>query len=288
MHRHRACLRVVRVCAAAAAAFSPIIIGCASGPRIEPTLVPAPLVNALISNAFVRPMRVAPDYSVGALPRGYPPTLIVDARAHVVGGMSTNDQIIAVFADSSRRLAPLFDDVFERNGFTRPPAPRNSGFTGRLEPYEFFCSDSASVAAEQLTGANRDLVRVTYRPFRGPDRCPITPPSPIPEQLEIPSLTAPAGVRVIGGGGGGGTSEVNSRAQVTGSNLVPSTILAHYARQLTAAGWRGKSPAVGDRVAAQYFEATTLKGSVWDGVLMAVGAGDTLDLSLNMERRPHR
>lgn len=282
-------LRRARV-GVSAGAFISLGAGCASGPQVQPSLVPAPLVNAVFDDRLVS-TSAAPVYSVGAVPTSYPARLVPGAPARVIGGMTTRDQVIVVFADSSRRLAADVDDLLRRSGFTRPAPPRTSGFSSAYAPTNnILCSDSASASVEQLTGANRNLARVTYRPFRAGYSCPVAPPAFVssPEQLVIPALTPPPGVRVGSSGGGSGGDNVHESADVTGSDLVPSTILAHYAAQLTAAGWRGKPPAMGDGIAAQYFEATTPGGSVWSGVLMAVGGGKTLSLSLNMKLKSYR
>ncbi|HXT16516.1 MAG TPA: hypothetical protein VN706_12840 [Gemmatimonadaceae bacterium] len=259
---------------------------CAAHRQVEPTLIPAPLVTALVSDRAVV-ARTAPVYSVGTLPPGYPSTLVPGAPARIVGGMSNTDQLTVVFADTTRRLAPILDELFQHAGFTRPPSPPRSGFSnGGPDRFNFFCSDSAYVSAEQLAGANRNLVRVTYRPYRGNMRCPVSAaPQRQPEELTIPALTAPPGVHVGRSGGGSGSADVHSNAEVTGSGLVPSAILAHYAAQLTAAGWHAAPAAISDRLAAQFFEATTPSGSTWEGVLMAVGGGNALTLSLNMNPR---
>jgi hypothetical protein len=59
-------------------------------------------------------------------------------------------------------------------------------------------------------------------------------------------------------------------------------ILAHYAAQLVGAGWAAAAPAISERVAAQFFEAKTASGDRWEGVLMAVGGGSAMTLSLTM------
>jgi hypothetical protein len=86
-------------------------------------------------------------------------------------------------------------------------------------------------------------------------------------------------------GGGYGGDGVNSRAEVTGTNLVAGTILAHYASQLVAAGWKADPPAVSERVAAQFFEARSSAGQTWEGTMIVTGSASTLSLTLNMHLR---
>ena len=266
-----------------------LLAACASRPEVQPALVPAPLVNAVFNDRL--PSASPPVYSVGVVPAGYPSKLVPGAPARVVGGMATSVEVIAVFADSTRRLGADVEELLQRAGYARPVAPPEAGFTSGYSPtYNVYCSDSASVFPEHLSGANRNLLRVTFRPFRRGNGCPVARPALVatPEQLKIPALMPPPGVHVSSAGGGGGGGGVNSRAEVTGSDLVASAILAHYSAQLTGAGWRARTPAIGDQVAAQYFEATTPGGSQWSGVLMAVGGGKTLSLSLNMNLKANR
>jgi len=120
-------------------------------------------------------------------------------------------------------------------------------------------------------------VRVTYRPYRGNMRCPVSAaPQRQPEELTIPALTAPPGVHVGRSGGGSGSADVHSNAEVTGSGLVPSAILAHYAAQLTAAGWHAAPAAISDRLAAQFFEATTHRFQNLRKLLLRVSSSNVL------------
>jgi len=70
-----------------------------------------------------------------------------------------------------------------------------------------------------------------------------------------------------------------------GTALVPSAILAHYAAQLIAAGWTAASPAISERVAAQFFEAKDGSGGVWEGLLTAIDNGTMKSASLAMHVR---
>lgn len=264
-----------------------IVAGCASNRPAPQASLPASLVTALVDDRG-SPTRASPEYSVGTLPPGYPATLVPSGPVRIVGGMTSGDQIVAVFADSTRRLAAVLEQLFEHSGFTRPAATPGSGFSSGSGPYSFFCKDSAMVSAEPLTGSNRNLARVNYRRYRGRSACPTVGPQPSEHQLALPRLMPPAGVSVGRSHGGSGGSEVNSSAEMTGTALVPSAILAHYAAQLVAAGWTGAAPAVSDRVAAQFFETKDASRAPWEGVLMAVGSGTatTVSLTMNMREKP--
>lgn len=215
------------------------------------------------------------------------PLLIPSGPVRIVGGMTSGDRIVAVFADSTRRLATVFEPLFEQAGFTRPPPTPGSGFSGGSGPYSYFCGDSGTVSATPLTGANRTFVRVSFQRMHG-ERAGFCRPferTVTQHQLDLPELRPPAGVRVTGSQGGSGDNGVTSSADITGAALVPSAILAHYASQLLAAGWTGATPAISERVAAQFFEAKDASGATWQGVITAAGSRTALTVSLTMHPR---
>lgn len=257
---------------------------CPANGQAAPASLPTPLVTALIDDggSAAGPYH---EYSVETLPTGYPAALVPSGPVRIVGGMTTGDQIIAVFADSTRRLAAVFEQLFEQAGFTRPAPSPGSGFSSASGPYSFYCRDSAMVVAQPLTGPERDFVRVTYRRPRGYSACGTLDRAQSRDELQLPELMPPTGAHVRRSGGGAGGGEVHSSAEMTGMGLVPSTVLAHYARQLVAAGWTAAAPAVSERLAAQFFEAKDASGAPWEGVLMTVGSGTAMQVSLTMNPR---
>lgn len=254
---------------------------------LAPAAIPAPLVSSLIRDPG-DPGRIPREITVGAVPPGYPATLVPAGPVEIVGGMSRGNEVTAVFADSTRRLAAVLEEQFERVGFTRPAPPAASGFSPAWSSMSYFCNQDATVSVTQLTGAQRHHARVTYRRVGTGFRCGNAPRNEAAESLALPALTAPPGVRVSGSGGGSGGGRAESRAEVTGTGLVPADILAHYAAQLVAAGWTASEPAVSPRAAAQYFEAPGPAGHVWDGVLVAAGSDTALALTLTMRSREGR
>jgi hypothetical protein len=263
-----------------------LIVAAACARQQSAPAIPVPLAAALIDN-YGSATPTTPEFAVGKLPPGYPPTLVPSGPVRIVGGMRTDQQVVAVFADSTRRLAAVFEQLFEESGFKRPAPSPGSGFSSGSGPYSFYCRDSATVMAAPLTGADRNTVRVTYRQPRGYSACPMRDRAlPSEEQLPIPELRPPPGVHARRSGGGGGGGESHTSAEITGAGLVPSTIVAHYAAQLVAAGWTTPGPANSERLAAQFFETKDASGAPWDGVLMAFGTSTAMDLSLTMHRRP--
>jgi len=264
-----------------------IVAGCARKQLAGLTSIPVPLVSALIDDRGFQ-TSASPKYSVAQLPPGYPVTLVPTGPVRIVGGMIRGDEVVAVFADSTRRLAAVMEQVFQQHGYVRPEPTPGSGFSPGSGPYSYFCGDSGMVSVQPLAGSNRAFARVTYRPMRGYGSCRMYQPTRPPDQLMLPELKPPAGVHVSGSGGGSGSDGVNSRAEMTGADLSASMIVAHYAAQLVAAGWTAETPAVSQRVAAQYFEAKDASGGSWEGVLMATGSKTALTISLNMHHRVSR
>lgn len=264
-----------------------IAAGCAHKPQVSPTSIPVPLVSALIDDRFFPTRAVSPKYSVGQLPLGYPRVLAPTGPVTIVGGMTTGDETIAVFADSTRRLAVVMEQLFEQHGYRRPQPTPGSGFSSASGPFSYFCGDSGTVSVEPLAGANRASVRVTYR-RQGSGYCRSNEPTREPDQLALPELKPPAGVHVSRSGGGRGSDGVRSTAEMTGSDLSAPTIVAHYSAQLVGAGWTAETPAVSQRVAAQYFIAKDASGGSWEGVLMASGSRTALTLSLTMHPKASR
>lgn len=261
------------------------VAGCAANRQVSSVSIPAPLVTALMANGGGVPTGTAPNYSVAELPSGYPRNLVPVGPVRIVGGMTTGDETVAVFSDSTRRLAAVFEQLFEQRGFTRPAPTVGSGFIPGSGPGYFFCNDSATVSVAPLLGENSASARVTYRRVRGRAPCEMHEPLRSADGLRLPELKPPAGAHVGSSHGSGGSSEASSNAQITGTSLVPAAIVAHYAEQLVAAGWTASPPAVSERVAAQYFEAKDAAGAPWEGVLMASGEKTAVSVSLAMHPR---
>lgn len=276
--------RMIRVAYAVPAAVLALATGCmANRPMMKAQAIPAPLVTALINDrgAVVRP---SPAYVVGELPKRYPASLVPSGPVTIVGGMTNGDEIVAVFADSTRRLSAVLEDLFRAAGFVRPAPAPGTGFFPSSGPNRYFCRDSVNVSAEPLTGAERNFVRVNYEVQRGRRTCGF-PSAPLPRtELRVPALTPPPGVRV-GSSHAGGSPGVSSSTELFGAALEPSAIMAHYAAQLTSAGWVASAPAIGERVAVQFFRAKDDSGSDWEGTMTVVGSATGVTASLSMHVR---
>ena len=268
-------------------ALAALVAGCAANRQAAPPAIPEPLASALITNPFSS-SRGEANFAVGKLPAAYPVRLVPSGPVTIVGGMTTRDETVAVFADSTRRLAAVFQQLFEQAGYARPPQSPSRGFSSPVGPSISYCGDSGTVSVEPLTGSNRTFARVQFRPSHTGNPCRAMERVIQPNELTLPPLAPPPGAHVGRWGGNGGTSVVSSNAEITGADLVPSAIVAHYAAQLVAAGWTAETPAISDHVAAQWFAAKDSSGAPWDGVLVASGSRSKLNLALTMNPRGGR
>jgi hypothetical protein len=202
--------------------------------------------------------------------------------------MTSGSTLIAVFADTAQRLLANYVAAIEGAGFHKPAPPTTSGFESALYGQNFFCRDSATVYVTAVPGPLRSAVHVTYRP-QGTMTCDAQPaPSPDLETLVLPSLAPPPSARSDGGGSNADSRRVSANTRLVASTLAPAGAVAHYAAQLSAAGWTTSPAADNPRVAVQPFRARDKSGKSWNGALVVVRNGAALDVSLTMQREDDR
>jgi hypothetical protein len=243
--------------------------------------IPAPLVSALLAGNRGA-ARATPTFYVSELPTGFPTALIPAGPVRIVGGMRSDGELVVVLADSTRRLAAVFEQTIQEAGFKHPPTDPGAGFSGGGGPYRYFCRDSTTVSVEPLAGAERDFIRVAYRVGRTATSCVPMPPRESHGVLKLPPMTAPAGMQAMSSGGGSGTSEVTSSAELSGGGLNAAVIVAHYAAQLRTSGFTVGTPADGSQVSSRYLEATDAQGGRWRGAMIAFESGTSVSISLMM------
>jgi hypothetical protein len=195
--------------------------------------------------------------------------------------MHDGREMLVVFEDSTRRVAADLVDALERAGYERPaPQPGRGFMTGT--PASGFCGDSGIVNVESLGGAQRYMARVSYRRLTPPSRCGGGVENAPVKQLNIPALTAPSGTSLRTAGSGSGSNEVHSTGVLTGASVTPAAAVAHFASQLTAAGWVGAPPALSEKVVAQYFEARDERGALWSGTITATRYSNGMSVAIGM------
>jgi hypothetical protein len=250
--------------------------------------IPARLVTALLSGAT--PSGGAPiTYAVGKYPEGWPAEL-VPSGASPVGGMTKDGTLVAVFADTTAHSLATFYSLVQRAGYARPVMPHSHGFISSGGPYSYFCRDSATVSAASAPApAGVSYLRVTYV-TNNRVGCTIHQFAPLgsPDALELPELASPPGMRGVGARSGGSANQVTNSTLLNGGSLSAAEVLAHYERQLVAAGWTSAPATSTADAAAQLFRAHDKMGHGWHGVLTVFATKAGRDVSLAMQREDDR
>lgn len=260
--------------------------------------LPAPLVGALMAGARGEPPSEA-AYYVGALPPGWPTALTAAGSATVVGGMSASGQLVAIFADTTRRFLAGYIAQLESAGWKEPEPPDFGGFRQASPASRGFqssgyqggqlCRDSAGVAARAVPGAERGaFVHVMYRRIEAGCQRTVFPPINS-GMLELPALRAPQSARgATGGGSSGSSASITAATRFTDTTLTASQVVAHYSAQLVAAGWTASDSASHERIASQAFDARDKDGHPWSGSITVIATDGLRDVSLMMIRKDAR
>ena len=184
-----------------------------------------------------RGYQTSPDVLVGKAPQGYPTQLIPGSPTRVVGGVVDGDQIQVVFEDSSRRVAAILEELFERAGYERPTPAQGLRFMTGMSSGGF-CGDSGIANVQALGGAQRYMARAGF--VRAAGRLGCTNRVPMETRptvrLVIPELKAPPGSRMGRSSGGSGGAEVSSSGELSDTTMAPEVVLTHCATQRKTQG----------------------------------------------------
>ena len=109
------------------------------------------------------------------------------------------------------------------------------------------------------------------------------------KSVPIHTLRAPEGSMTLGGSSGmsvGGSGNVTNSTQLS-TKLKPAEVVAHYDKQMIAAGWTSLSDGAADNVAVHNYRKKDEKERVWTAVLFSVLGPDekAQDVSLRLSRR---
>lgn len=208
--------------------------------------VPRELALALISG--FRGGRAEPDIVVGRAPATFPAN-VLPANANVLGGIDYSRATAVVLtapesADSTR--ASLVRHL-ERLGWRVADRERGQGgfVASAQEMPRTFCRDDKGlsvVVRDRPRGGSLAMLSSWSGPCDEDDRRRegLAPP-------HLPTLEAPAGARSLGQGMGGGREGREAFTRLE-SSMPSAQIAAHYARQLTRAGWTVTGPAIAEGV----------------------------------------
>ncbi len=190
------------------------------------------------------------DLRVGAAPADFPEDLLPNgALVRVSAGIDGLSAVVAVVARFSSAERMAFEERLAGAGWVNPFQP--AGFAPRtIGPSLSVCRGDRFATINFLTrseGGSYVRASVATEPGRA---CLAQAPSPVTTPLPLPSMPVPPGARSGRASMGGTPDAMYSSVRLSAPQSVEA-IGAHYAAQLTAAGW-------------------TLEGMTADGAAMSV------------------
>jgi hypothetical protein len=260
-----------------------------------PELIPRELVVALLSYS---PGMAPSDIRVGKAPDDIPPEL-VPPGLQVLGSMTQFENSVIVFAapQPPDSAIALIEAGLLGSGWTKPPLPQSrprSGFvpandlSGGFERPDFVCHGDAFA---QLTGSYRrsggSIVKISYNRGARYSACKV--PTDVAgyrnpmDDVPIPTLRAPEGSITTNGGTGmsGGMNSWTISTQLS-TKLKSSDVVAHYDKQMIAAGWTSLTVGAADNVAVHNYRKKDEKGRTWTATLLAVAVPESTDQDVSL------
>jgi hypothetical protein len=300
--------QTIRRSLAATLFATPVLAGAQSGSKPADLQEPIPreLAIALLSYS---PGMAPNDIRVGKAPDDIPPEL-VPPGFQVLGSMTQFENSVIVFAapQPPDSAIAVFQTGLLGMGWTRPAIPQNRArngfvpaqdFGGNYDRPDIVCHGDAFAS---FTSAYRrsggSIVKVSYNRGARFSACKAPPDanqyrSPF-DDAPMPLLRAPEGSMITSGSSsvGGGSSMSGGAGQVTigtrlSTRLKAGEVVAHYDKQMIAAGWASLSDGAADNVAVHNYRKKDEKDRVWTATLlsMVVPDGTDQDVSLRLTRR---
>ena len=214
--------------------------------------IPRELALALIGGFGGQ--RTPPTIIVGRAPASIPAASLPPG-VNVLGGTEHRRGSTAVFTtpespDSARNTLVRH---LERSGWRVADREWGQGFVpSPTEVPSLYCRNDEGMnvlVRERAQGGTLALLSIWNGPVQGPCDERERNRSGRVERPDLPTLEAPPGARMLGSGMGGGREGREAHARLE-STMSTADIAAHYARQLTRAGWTVTGPAVAEGVAA--------------------------------------
>ena len=239
----------------------------------------------------------SPKIAVGVAPEGIPASLSSAARATVLGGMTESRGVIVVLKSTlpPNQVLAAFDKQLTGAGWAPPPPPESErgGFVS--SPYtgswgNFYCGDSGTaVVSYSPAPQGGTYLKVRYGREKQSSFCaPQRMASFQGPSLTFPALLPPPGMSQSGGRGGSGSDRTEISARLTGP-LGPAELVAHYLKQLEAAGWTMGPLVTSGEVSLASARATDPERTQWNGALVAqrISAYE-LEVTIEMSRPSER
>ena len=281
---------------------TPAVAGAQAGPRPAEAqeMIPRELAIALLSNS---PGMTANDLRVGKAPDDVPPEL-VPPGLQVLGSMTQFENSIIVFAapQPPDSAIALIEAALLGSGWTRPPAQQVRPRNGFVAANDFFSSydrpqmvchgDAFATFTSAYRRSGGSILKVSYNRGARFSACkaqpdPSTYRSPF-DDAPMPTLRAPEGSMTspTNNGMSGSSNGVTVSTQLS-TKLKPAEVVAHYDKQMIAAGWTSLSDGAADNVAVHNYRKKDEKDRAWTATLlsMVVPEGTEQAVSLRLSRR---
>jgi hypothetical protein len=294
--------RTIRRSLATMLLATPVMAGAQAGPKATDSqeMIPRELAIALLSNS---PGTAANDLRVGKAPDDIPPELVVPGF-QILGSMTQFENSVIVLAapQPPDSAIALVENALLGSGWTRPPAQQARPRAGFVAANDFFTSyDRPQMvchgdAFASFTSAYRrsggSVVKVSYNRGARFSPCKAQPDvnmyrSPF-DDAPVPTLRAPEGSMTSSGGEGmsGNGNGLTLSTQLS-TKLKPAELVAHYDKQMIAAGWTSLSDGAADNVAVHNYRKKDEKDRTWTATLlsMVVPGRTEQDVSLRLSRR---
>lgn len=266
--------------------------------------IPRELAIALLSFS---PGMSPNDLRVGQAPDDIPPEL-VPPGLQVMGSMTQFENSIIVFAapQPPDSAISMMETHLLGTGWTRPPAQpvmnRMRGgfvaaqdFGATTDRPDILChGDAFATFTSSYRRSGGSLLKVSYNRGARYSACKPQDAYRSPnEDAPIPTLRAPEGSMMTGNsmgssviGGGMGPNQVTMSTRLS-SRLKSGEVIAHYDKQMIAAGWTSLTEGAADNVAVHNYRKKDEKDRTWTATLVALGVPDSMDqeVALRLTRR---
>jgi hypothetical protein len=260
-------------------------------------LIPRELAIALMSFG---PGMAANNLLVGKAPEDVPPELIPPG-AEILGSVTQFEQrivVLAVKASPDSAISTMQTKLLA-SGWKEPPLPpsmNRGGFVGAdafssmgALPDVVCRGDEVVVLSSTYRRSGGSILKLSYSKGQRYNSCTVRQDayrSPY-DDAPVPTLRAPVGsISKSNGMGGSSEGEVQLTTKL-GTTLKPAEVVAHYDKQMIAAGWASRSEGSADIVAVHTYRKTDDKGRLWIASLVAqtIPDGMDTDVSLRLYRR---
>jgi hypothetical protein len=259
--------------------------------------VPRELAMALMSFG---PGMSPNNLLIGKAPEDIPPEL-VPPGAEILGSVTLFEQRIVVLGvkESPDSALSAMHTRLLGIGWKEPPrAPsmNRGGFVGAdafsamgSQPDVVCKGDEVVVLSSTYRRSGGSVLKVSYSKGQRYNSCTIRQDayrSPY-DDAPVPTLRAPAGSISKGNGMGGSSDGEVQLTTKLGTTLTPAEVVAHYDKQMIAAGWTSRSDGSADVVAVHTYRKTDDKARPWTATLVAqrIPDGMDTDVSLRLYRR---